>query len=59
VHTGVLTLVVPVLSSIQWPTLILALAAIVAMFRYKVGMIPTFAACSAAGVAFYLITGAV
>lgn len=58
-HAGVLTLVVPVLSSIQWPTLILALAAIVAMFRFKVGMLPTFAACSLAGVAFYLITGAV
>jgi len=58
-HAGVLTLAAPVLSSIQWPTLILALAAIVAMFRFKVGMIPIFAACSLAGVAFYLITGAV
>jgi len=59
VHAGVLSLAVPVPTSIQWPTLILALAAIVAMFRFKVGMIPIFAACSLAGVAFYLITGAV
>jgi rhodanese-related sulfurtransferase len=29
-------------------------AAVVAMFRFKVGMIPTIAACSAAGVALYL-----
>jgi|ERR1041385_8835246 chromate transporter len=59
VHAGVLSLAVPVPTSIQWPTLILALAAIVAMFRFKVGMIPIFAACSLAGVAFYLITEAV
>jgi chromate transporter len=59
VRAGVLSLAVPVPTSIQWPTLILALAAIVAMFRFKVGMIPIFAACSLAGVAFYLITGAV
>jgi chromate transporter len=59
VRAGVLSLAVPVPTSIQWPTLILALAAIVAMFRFKVGTIPIFAACSLAGVAFYLITGAV
>jgi chromate transporter len=31
-----------------------SVAAIVAMFRFKIGMIPTLAACSAAGVALYL-----
>jgi chromate transporter len=56
-HRFGLSLAVPVLGSVQWPTLILALAAIVAMFRFKVGMIPTFAACSAAGVLYYLSIG--
>lgn len=53
----VLSLPVPVLSSINWPALILAGAAIIAMFRFKVGMLATFAACSAAGVAYYLAIG--
>jgi len=44
---------VPVLGSVNgWATLIAA-AAILAMFRLRVGMIPTLAACSAAGVVLY------
>jgi chromate transporter len=54
-----LSLAVPLLSSIHWPTLVLSLAAIVAMFRFKVGMVPTFAASCLAGVVYYLATGAV
>jgi chromate transporter len=50
---------VPVLASVEWPMLVLSLAAMVAIFRFKVGMIPTFAACSLAGVVFYLLTGIV
>ena len=34
--------------------LLLSVAAVVAMFRFKVGMIPTIAASSAAGLALYL-----
>ena len=49
---------VPVLASINWPALALSAAAMVAIFRFKVGMIPTFAACSAAGVLYYLVAGA-
>ncbi len=56
-HGFGLSLALPVPASIRWPTLILALAAIVAIFRFKAGMIPTFAACSAAGIAYYLIMG--
>jgi hypothetical protein len=44
----------PVLASIDVWALLLAVAAVVAMFRFKVGMIQTLAACSAAGVALYL-----
>ena len=35
------------------------LAAILAVFRFKVGMIPVLAACSAAGVLLYLLAGAI
>ena len=44
----------PVLASVRAWALLLSVAAIVAMFRFKVGMIPTLVACSAAGVALYL-----
>jgi chromate transporter len=51
---GPLRLDVPVPASLNvWATL-LALAAIVAVFRFKIGMIATLAACSAAGVALRL-----
>src|SRR3954470_6151378 len=44
----------PVLASINvWATL-LSVAAVIAMFRFKAGMLQTLAACSLAGVALYL-----
>jgi chromate transporter len=52
-----LTLDVPVLASINLASLALTLAALLAVFRFKVGMIPVLAACSAAGVLLYLVTG--
>ena len=45
----------PVVGSVDPWALILSLAAVVAMFRFKVGMIPTLAACSAAGIALHLV----
>ena len=45
----------PVLASVRVWALVLAAAAIAAMFRLKVGMIPTLLACSAAGVALHLV----
>ncbi len=44
----------PVLASVDVWALLLSIAAVVAMFRFKVGMIPTLAACSAAGIVLYL-----
>ena len=44
----------PVLASVDPWALILSLAAIVAMFRFRAGMILTLAACSAAGILLYL-----
>jgi chromate transporter len=44
----------PVLSSVDVWALVLSVAAAVAIFRFKVGMIPTLAACCATGIALYL-----
>jgi chromate transporter len=44
----------PVIVSVDPWALSLAVAAVVAVFRFKTGMIPTLAACSAAGVVLYL-----
>jgi chromate transporter len=52
-----LTLDVPTLTSVNVASLVLTLAALLAVFRFKVGMIPVLAACSAAGVLLYLVVG--
>jgi chromate transporter len=44
----------PVLASVDIWALLLSAAAVIAMFRFKVGMIPTLAACSAIGIVLYL-----
>ena len=45
----------PVLTSADGWALVLALAAAIAIFRFKVGMIPTLAACCLAGVVLYFV----
>jgi chromate transporter len=40
----------PVLTSLDWRAAVLSGAAMLAMLRFKMGMIPTLAACAAAGV---------
>jgi chromate transporter len=50
---------VPVLSSINVPSLVLTLGAMAAVFRFKIGMIQVLLACSAIGVVYYLVTGTV
>jgi chromate transporter len=57
VQVPLLHLTLPDVTSISWPALVLALAAIVATFRFKVGMIPVFAASSLAGVLYFLAVG--
>lgn len=39
----------PVLASIDWRAALLSVAAMIAMLRFKVGMIPTLGACAVAG----------
>ena len=48
---------VPVPASIDWRAAGLAAAAVVAMLRFKAGMIPTLAACAAAGVVLGWLAG--
>ncbi len=48
---------VPVPSSVDWRAALLSLAALVAMLRFKVGMLPTLAACALAGVAVSYLPG--
>ena len=55
-HAYGLTVGLPVFNTLNVPALVLSLAAIIAMFRFKVGMLPTLAACSAAGVLYHLFT---
>jgi chromate transporter len=50
---------VPVPASVNVPSLILTLAALVALFHLKIGMIPVLAACAALGVAYHLGGGAI
>ena len=57
VGAPVLALPMPVLTSINWPALVLSLAAIIAMFRFKAGMLVTFAGCSVLGVVCYVFFG--
>jgi chromate transporter len=49
-----LTLDVPMLASVNLAAVLLTLGALVAMFRFKVGMIPVLAACSGLGVLYHL-----
>ncbi|MEO3433880.1 chromate efflux transporter [Inquilinus sp. CAU 1745] len=51
------TIDAPVLSTINIPSLTLTAAAVIAVFRFKAGMIKVLAACSAAGVIEYLLLG--
>jgi len=48
----------PVLASLNEASLFLTLAAAVAVFRFKAGVIPVLLACGAAGVAYYYATAA-
>jgi chromate transporter len=56
IHPGLgLRLQTPVFATISIGTLAIAAGAMLAIFRFKVGMIPTLAACSAFGVAGYFL----
>jgi chromate transporter len=48
-HAGPLILQSPNVSTLNVPALLLATAAVIALFRFKVGMIPTMFGCAVAG----------
>jgi chromate transporter len=50
---------VPVLDTVNPVALLLTVAALLAVFRFKIGVIPVLAACSAAGILWYVATGTV
>jgi len=54
VRAGPLVFDAPVLASVDPWALALSIAAAVAIFRFKIGMIPTLAACCAAGIILFL-----
>jgi chromate transporter len=54
VHGYGLSFDMPVLASVDAWALALSVAAIVAIFRFKTGMIPTLAACCCAGIVLHL-----
>lgn len=59
VHRFGVTVDVPELSSVNIPSLILTIGALLAVFRFKVGMIGVLAACSVLGVLFGFVTGSI
>jgi len=52
-HAWGLVLQVPQWATLDLAALVLALAAMLALFRFKLGMIPTLLACSLAGIALH------
>lgn len=54
VETAGMQLDVPVWASLDIPALLLAVAALVAVFRFRVGPLPVIAACAAAGMLYWL-----
>jgi chromate transporter len=55
VRDGPASLEVPVLASLNIPTLVLTLAAAIAVFRFKVGVIKVLLSCALAGLGWYFV----
>ena len=55
-RTGPMRWLVPDWSTLDPVSLAITIAAMAALFRFKLGMLPTLAACAAAGLAYHLLT---
>jgi chromate transporter len=55
-HVGAISIDVPVLGSIVFPSLVLSVAAAVAIFRFKTSVIATLLVCALAGMTWTLAT---
>jgi len=42
---------------LEWPLAIIGVAALIALFRFKAGIIPTIATCDLTGLAIRLLSG--
>jgi chromate transporter len=58
VGAGPLSIEIPVLATVNWPAVVLTLAAVVAVFRFKIGVVPVLLACAGAGLLYFVATGA-
>jgi chromate transporter len=54
-HAHGMVLQVPALNTLNVPTLVLSIGAMLALFRFKVGMIPTLLGCSVVGVVMHFL----
>jgi chromate transporter len=54
-----MTFDLPMLSTVNVAALVLTIAAMIAVFRFKVGMIKIIAACSIAGLLYGVLAGAI
>ena len=53
---GPFTIDVPLLSSLRWPALLLTAAALLAMFRFRVGPLPVLAGCALVGTLAWVVS---
>jgi chromate transporter len=58
-RAGPVALDLPVLISLNLPALALTAAAMVAIFRFRLGPIPVLAGCAAAGILYFALLGAI
>jgi chromate transporter len=56
-HVFGLVLQIPAISTLDLGALALAVAALLALFRFEIGMIPTLLGCSAAGIILHFVGG--
>ena len=57
-HMHGVTLAIPAMQTIIWPALAISVAAMLAIFRFRIGMIPVLIASCAAGVLIHAAGGA-
>jgi chromate transporter len=56
-RAGPIALDLPVLASLNLPALVLTAAAMVAIFRFRLGPLPVLAGCAAAGILYFALAG--
>ena len=49
------SLQIPVVETINWPSLLITIAAMMALFKFRIGMIYTIAGCALSGVIYHLL----